>query len=116
MLAAVEGYRQACARTKSRYAERKIVVSCRVASAGQKADLESQKKAVEQFRSAAGKPVALWLSNLGSGLNCRRKNLALLMETIERSAVSKIVIAHRHGWCTAGRNGLKSPARIMAPP
>ena len=72
-----------------------IVAYCRVSSAGQKADLESQKKAVERFCIAAGKPVALWLQDIGSGLNYQRKNFVLLMEMVERGEVSEIVIAHQ---------------------
>lgn len=75
--------------------EPKIVTYCRVSSAGQKADLESQKKAVEQFCIAAGKPVALRLQDIGSGLNFKRKNFVLLMEMVERGEVSEIVIAHK---------------------
>jgi len=66
-----------------------------VSSAGQKADLDNQKRAVEQFCVAAGKPVALWLQDIGSGLNYRRKNFVLLMEMVERGEVSEIVLAHR---------------------
>jgi putative resolvase len=73
----------------------KLVVYCRVSSAGQKNDLESQKKAVEQFCIAAGKPVALWLQDIGSGLNYKRKNFVLLLEMVERGEVSEIVIAHK---------------------
>jgi putative resolvase len=75
--------------------EPKIVTYCRVSSAGQKTDLESQKKAVEQFCIAAGKPVALRLQDIGSGLNYKRKNFVLLMEMVERGEVSEIVIAHK---------------------
>lgn len=75
--------------------EQKIVAYCRVSSAGQKADLESQQKAVEQFYIAAGKPVALWSQDVGSGLNYKRKNFVLLMEMVERGEVSEIVIAHK---------------------
>ena len=75
--------------------EPKIVTYCRVSSAGQKTDLESQKKAVEQFCIAAGKPVALRLQDIGSGLNYKRKNFVLLMEMVEHGEVSEIVIAHK---------------------
>ena len=75
--------------------EQKIMVYCRVSSAGQKGDLESQKKAVEQFCIAAGKPVGLWLQDIGSGLNYQRKNFVLLMEMVEHGEVSEIVIAHK---------------------
>jgi putative resolvase len=75
--------------------EPKIVTYCRVSSAGQKADLESQKKAVEQFCIAAGKPVALRMQDIGSGLNFKRQNFVWLMEMVERGEVSEIVIAHK---------------------
>lgn len=75
--------------------KQQIVAYCRVSSAGQKADLDNQKRAVEQFCVAAGKPVALWLQDIGSGLNYRRKNFVLLMEMVERGEVSEIVIAHK---------------------
>jgi len=75
--------------------EPKIVTYCRVSSAGQKTDLESQKKAVEQFCVASGRPVALWLQDIGSGLNYKRKNFVLLMEMVEHGEVSEIVIAHQ---------------------
>lgn len=75
--------------------EQKIVAYCRVSSVGQKADLDSQKKAVEQFCITAGKPVGLWLQDIGSGLHYTRKNFVLLMEMVERGEVSEIVIAHK---------------------
>ena len=75
--------------------EQQIVVYCRVSSAGQKTDLTSQKAAVEQFCIASGKPVGLWLQDIGSGLNYKRKNFVLLLEMVERGEVSEIVIAHK---------------------
>lgn len=75
--------------------EQQIVAYCRVSRAGQKIDLESQKTAVEQFCIAAGKPVALWLQDVGSGLDYKRKNFVLLMEMVERGEVSEIVMAHK---------------------
>ncbi len=75
--------------------EQKIVAYCRVSSAGQKNDLASQKAALEQFCIAAGKPVAVWLEDIGSGLNYKRKHFVALMEMVERGEVSEIVIAHK---------------------
>jgi predicted site-specific integrase-resolvase len=72
-----------------------LVAYCRVSSAGQKRDLESQKKAVEQFCVAAGKPVAVWLQDIGSGLNYKRPHFVHLMEMVEHGEVSEIVIAHK---------------------
>lgn len=75
--------------------ERQMVVYYRVSSTAQKADLASQKAALEQFCIAAGKPVGLWLQDIGSGLNYKRKNFILLMEMVERGEVSEIVMAHQ---------------------
>lgn len=75
--------------------DQKIVAYCRVSSAAQKNDLASQKTAVEQFCIAAGKPIGLWLQDIGSGLNYRRQNFVALMEMVERGEVSEIVIAHK---------------------
>lgn len=75
--------------------ERHIIAYCRVSSTGQKGDLVNQKAALEQFCIATGKPVALWLEDIGSGLNYERKHFVRLMEMVERGEVSEIVIAHK---------------------
>lgn len=81
--------------TGQKVVERQIVVYSRVSRTAQKADLTSQKAALEQFCIAAGKPVGLWLQDIGSGLNYKRKNFVSLMEMVERGEVSEIVIAHK---------------------
>lgn len=75
--------------------EQMIIAYCRVSSSGQKNDLVTQKAALEQFCIASGKPVALWMEDIGSGLNYERKNFVRLMEMVERGEVSEIVIAHK---------------------
>lgn len=75
--------------------ERQIIAYCRVSSTGQKGDLVNQKTALEQFCIATGKPVALWMEDIGSGLNYERKHFVRLMEMVERGEVSEIVIAHK---------------------
>jgi putative resolvase len=74
--------------------KRQTIGYCRVSSTAQKTDLINQKTALEQFCIAAGKLVDLWLQDIGSGLNYRRKNFILLLEMVERGEVSEIVIAH----------------------
>jgi putative resolvase len=81
--------------TGQKAVERQIVVYYRVSSTAQKADLASQKAALEQFCIAAGKPVGLWLQDIGSGLNYKRKNFVILLEMVERGEVSEIVMAHK---------------------
>jgi putative resolvase len=74
---------------------KKRITYCRVSSAGQKNDLISQKKAVEDFCLAAGKEVHEKFEDIGSGLNYKRKNFIKLMEMVEQGEVSEIVIAHK---------------------
>lgn len=73
----------------------KSVVYFRVSSASQKSDLENQRYVLEQFTTANGWPVDLWLSDIGSGLNYTRKNFIRLMELIEQGQVSRLIIAHK---------------------
>ena len=74
---------------------RKTVVYYRVSSTGQKKDLQSQKRALEQFCIASGKAVDQWLNDIGSGLNVKRKNFVELMNQVERGEIKEIIIAHK---------------------
>jgi putative resolvase len=75
--------------------DKKTVVYCRVSSNGQKNDLLSQKKALEQYCNANGYSISIWLEEIGSGLNYNRKKFNQLMEEVEMGKVSKIIIAHK---------------------
>lgn len=68
---------------------------CRVSSAGQKSDLLTQQGAVQQFCTASGIPIHEYLSDVGSGLNYKRKNFIALMELVEKRTVASIVVAHK---------------------
>src|SRR4051794_18858808 len=67
--------------------ERVTYTYCRVSSAGQKQDLESQKKAVQDFCLSSGTAVSEHLRDIGSGLNYKRKNFIYLMERVEKREV-----------------------------
>ena len=87
-----EDYMQATGRRPER---RLIATYCRVSSAGQKGDLESQRQAVEQFRIASGRNVDLRLGDVGSGLDDERKRFVELMERVEAGEIKEIVVAHK---------------------
>ena len=76
-------------------AKRKIVCYTRVSGHDQKNDLDSQKKSLEQFVIAQGVSVDEWLSDIGSGLNYKRKHFNELLVEVENKQVSKIIIAHK---------------------
>ncbi|MFI7487585.1 IS607 family transposase [Micromonospora echinaurantiaca] len=74
---------------------RRTVVYCRVSSPGQKNDLAAQVAAMEQFCLARGLAVDEWVSEIGGGMNLRRKKLLALMDAVDRGEISTIVVAHR---------------------
>ena len=77
-------------------AEKRIVVSyCRVSDSGQKDDLLSQEKAVSTFCTARGLAVDMAISEIGGGLNLKRKQLLKIMSMVEARAISVLVIAHK---------------------
>lgn len=75
--------------------DKKIVTYCRVSSAGQKADLTSQRGAVEQFCMASGRAVTIRIEDIGSGLNYERKGFVSLLEMVERGEIAEIILAHK---------------------
>ena len=76
-------------------ADRKVVCYTRVSGNDQKNDLASQKTALEQFVISNGLAVDEWLSDIGSGLNYKRKNFNDLLLAVEKGEISKIILAHK---------------------
>lgn len=75
--------------------ERKVVVYCRVSSHSQKDDLKSQIMAIEPFCLSSGVAVDEWVSEIGGGMNFKRKKFLKLMDAIENGEISKLLIAHK---------------------
>lgn len=74
---------------------RVTVVYCRVSSPGLKGDLVSQVAAMERFCLGSGTPVDEWVSEIGGGMDMRRRKFLALMDRIERGEVARLVIAHQ---------------------
>lgn len=73
----------------------KIVIGyCRVSSSKQKDDLERQIENVRIYLLAQGKPFEI-ISDVGSGINCKRKGLQELLERINRNEVEKVVTLYK---------------------
>lgn len=72
-----------------------VIVYCRVSSAGQKDDLASQVAAMQTYCLGAGIPVDEWVSEVGGGMNFKRKSFLKIIDRMQRGEVSKIVIAHK---------------------
>lgn len=74
---------------------KKNIVYCRVSSAAQKEDLHNQEKALEEYCTTKGYSIDDWISEIGSGLNYKRKKFNDLLENIEQGEISKVIIAHK---------------------
>lgn len=84
-----------CIGVKANETKSKIVVYGRVSSPAQKPDLKNQISALEVFCAANGFAVDEWLTEVGSGLNYKRKKFNSLFLDIEMGKVSKVIIAHK---------------------
>ncbi len=71
------------------------IVYARVSGVAQKPDLANQINALEAYCKQQSIKVDEWMSDIGSGLNYKRKQFLRLMEMVELGQVRRIVIAHR---------------------
>lgn len=74
---------------------RATVVYCRVSSAGQKDDLDSQVKAMEAYCLGAGIAVDEWVQEVGGGMNFKRKKFLELVSRIISGEVERLLVAHK---------------------
>ncbi len=74
--------------------KRKTLAYARVSSHDQKDDLDRQKKMLEMFCSANGWQFEV-ISDLGSGMNYRKKGLKKLLEMILEGQVGRLVVTHK---------------------
>lgn len=76
-------------------AGRRTVAYSRVSSVAQKPDLENQQRLLEAFCTARGFVVDEWISEIGGGLNFKRKQFLRLVDAVIAGEVSTLVIAHK---------------------
>ncbi len=79
--------------------KRKVVVYTRVSSSAQKPELQNQILAMEQFCLAKGLIVDEWVSEVGGGLNFKRKKFLKLISSILSGEVETLVVAHKDRLC-----------------
>ncbi len=73
----------------------KVIVYCRVSSRGQNPELKHQITAMEEFCRGRGLAVDEWISEIGGGLNFKRKKFLKLMRQIRLGEVESLVVAHK---------------------
>jgi len=71
------------------------IVYTRVSGVAQKPDLANQVNALETYCKQHSITVDEWMSDIGSGLNYKRRRFNRLMEMIELGQVRRLIIAHR---------------------
>lgn len=75
--------------------EQKVIVYCRVSSHGQKDDLKSQVKAMNEYCISSGQKVDDFIQEIGGGMNFKRKKFLSIMDDVSMGKVKKLIIAHK---------------------
>jgi putative resolvase len=73
----------------------KTIIYARVSNQGQKDDLVNQVEFLKQFANARGIIVDEVLTDIGSGLNYKRKKWNHLIDLAQKKEVKMIIIAHK---------------------
>lgn len=76
---------------------REIILYARVSTSTQKDDLETQRNYLSKHY-----PQAKVITDLGSGLNFKRKNFLYLMDQVGAGQIKKIVVGHKDRLCRFG--------------
>src|SRR5713101_8706848 len=71
------------------------IVYARVSGVAQKPDLAHQMSALEAYCKQHSIKVDEWMSDLGSGLNYKRKQFNPFLAMIELGQVKRVILAHR---------------------
>jgi len=74
--------------------DRKVIGYCRVSSNKQKDDLQRQVENVKLYLVAQGKPFEI-ISDIGSGVDYKKKGLKELLKMITQNKVEKIVVLYK---------------------
>ena len=86
----------------------KTIIYGRVSSNGQKEDLENQISFLREFANARGMIVDQVMTDVGSGLNYKRKKWNALLDDCFGGKVSTIIIAHKDRFVRFGYEWFES--------
>lgn len=87
--------------------EKEIIIYSRVSNICQKDDLKNQIEFLKQYSNAKGY-ITHELTDIGSGLNFKRKNWNKLLDDVQSKKVSKIIIAHKDRFVRFGFDWFQS--------
>ena len=74
--------------------DKKVIGYCRVSSHKQKDDLERQIENMRMYLLSQGKPFEI-ISDIGSGINYKKKGLKQLLKLITQNKVEKVVVLYK---------------------
>ena len=74
--------------------DRKVIGYCRVSSNKQKDDLKRQVENMQTYLIAQGQPFEI-ISDIGSGINYKKKGLLTLIDLITQNKVEKVVVLYK---------------------
>jgi len=74
---------------------KKVIAYCRVSSNNQKPDLENQIQIIKQYAKQLGINNFQLISEIGGGLNFKRKQFNNILNQIEKKEVACLIIAHK---------------------
>lgn len=80
----------------------RVIIYCRVSSSGQKDDLQSQVRAMEQFCLAQGVCVTDSIQEIGGGLNFKRPKFLQIVRWVVEGEVKLLYVAHKDRLCRFG--------------
>lgn len=86
----------------------KIVIYSRVSTNSQKHDLENQVEFLKQYANARGYIVDEIITDIGSGLNYKRKRWNQLIEDVMLKKISKIIVSHKDRFIRFGYEWFES--------
>lgn len=75
--------------------KRLTIVYARVSSQSQKPDLDNQISTLKSYTDAKGIIVDEWISEIGGGLNFKRRKFLWLMDMLVSGRIERLVIAHK---------------------
>ena len=74
---------------------KKIIGYYRVSKNSQKEEMKYQKEALENFSINSGKPIDEYLSDIGSGIDFKRKKFLKIIDMIEKREISELIVTHK---------------------
>jgi putative resolvase len=80
----------------------RVIVYCRVSSAGQKQDLLRQVQAMEQFCLAQGVAITDSIQEVGGGLNFKRPKFLQIVQWAMLGEIRVLYVAHKDRLCRFG--------------